>query len=223
MLDLFIDKCNKVREINGNICILGDFNLGAIDWSLLGSNDAVFPKICQTLIDFINTNGFKQHNHIVNKFNRTLDLVISDLPFCSVYQAHNTLSVLDAHHPALDIDISLAVEQKLPYNKSNVKFNFYKADYTMICQELSQYNWNIFNEYDDVNLMLDMFYEKIFAVIHKYVPRINTKKNRYPPWFSNKLIRLLKEKLNKRRRYKKYKNPRDAFELEVYTCGYRML
>lgn len=40
-------------------------------------------------------------------------------------------------------------------------------------------------------------------------------KNRFPSWFSNSLIKIISEKENKRKKYNKYKNPRDRLEYEL--------
>ena len=52
-------------------------------------------------------------------------------------------------------------------------------------------------------------------MVDEHVPKSKNPNDRYPPWFSKPLIRVLKEKEKLRARYKKYDNPRDHFEYRI--------
>lgn len=219
-LEYFIDGCNKVFDKSLRCCILGDFNLSNINWSFLGDTTNVYsvPSLCQPLVDFININGLHQHNTVVNDSNKVLDLVLSDLSSCNVNESHNSMSSIDRFHPPLDIDITLINDPKLPFNKNSSRRNFHRADYGNIFQQLRKYDWeSIFNNISDVDGMVTIFYQKIRSIIEEFVPIVSNRKNQYPPWYDIKIIRALKEKLNTRRRFKKYKNPRDGLELELLS------
>lgn len=82
MLEHFIDNCNATLENSTSHCIVGDFNLGTIDWGLYGDDSIAYniPSLCQPLIDLLLINSLKQHNNNLNKSNRILDLVMPTYP-----------------------------------------------------------------------------------------------------------------------------------------------
>ncbi|CAG4943379.1 unnamed protein product [Colias eurytheme] len=219
ILEHFLDNCNRLLELSYGHLILGDFNLGHINWDLVGTHEYIAPNHCQILLDFLFLNHLKQHNNVLNSTNRILDLVISNnVPLCSVIESVSPLCNLDKYHPPLDIVVTNKIEAKLPYNRFACKFNFFKADYESINNELSTCDWNeLFCDLDNVDSMLDILYAKIRNTIHKYVPKIKSKNNKYPPWFNNNLKKMLKEKFKLRQRYRKYNNPRDKIELHIIS------
>ncbi|CAH2105171.1 unnamed protein product [Euphydryas editha] len=158
MLSHFIESCSVVLDNCDCYCILGDFNLACIDWSLVAdtSYDYKVPSLCQPLIDLLNLYELKQHNNELNKSNRILDLVMSNLPACMVRQSHSTFSNIDQLHPPLDVDISFIREPRLSFNHQTFKLNFYKADFLNINKELQGCDWvQIFGDSNDVNTILD--------------------------------------------------------------------
>ncbi|RZC32323.1 hypothetical protein BDFB_010116, partial [Asbolus verrucosus] len=64
-----------------------------------------------------------------------------------------------------------------------------------------------------VRLILDsyvrIFYNIIYSLLDKYVPRQNKRKLAYPPWFSTNIIRNLRLKFRVWSKYKKYHNYSD--------------
>nr|CAI5858583.1 unnamed protein product [Callosobruchus analis] len=45
----------------------------------------------------------------------------------------------------------------------------------------------------DINLMSDMFYEKLYYVFNLYVPKITAKRRGYPKWYTSKLMKNIKK------------------------------
>lgn len=219
-LDNFLDCCNVVLEqTNLHACIVGDFNLGNIQWNLVNDsvNNYTPPGISNVLIDFTHMHKLTQLNGIVNVSRRILDLVLTNLPSCSVTEALNSLSNIDVHHPPIEILIKASKETRLPYNPKTIRTNYYKLDYIKICEDLNDVNWDIiFDDMADVNEMLRVFYDRLLNIIHMHEPsKPKVKYKKYPPWFNKSLIRALKEKEKIRSRYKIYKNPRDELELKL--------
>lgn len=220
-LELFLDNCSEVFE-QLNEChtyIVGDFNLSTIDWNkLLNSSTKTAPTsnaINELFLDFMNVSKLNQSNLIANPSGRILDLVLSTNPLCSVCECVYPLSIVDRHHPPLEIAIFLDNENRLPYKNGITRPNYRKADYQKICEFLEEQNWNeLFKNQSDVNGMLDVSYEILNAAIKKYVPLIVPKNQKFPPWFSKNLIKLLNRKNRLRIRYKTYNNPLDALELK---------
>lgn len=85
MLEHFLDNCNAIFDTSScHYCILGDFNLGELNWEELSesSSTSVYcPQgLGKLLIDFINLNSLYQHNRVLNSSGRVLDLALSNLP-----------------------------------------------------------------------------------------------------------------------------------------------
>lgn len=219
-LENFLDCCNVILEqIDLHVCIIGDFNLGNIDWNLVydSVNNYTPPGISNALIDFTHMHKLIQLNRVVNVSGRILDLVLTNLPSGSVASAPNSLSTIDIHHPPIEILLKSSKEIGLPYNPQTKKTNYYKLDYQKICENLKDIDWDeVFRDTGDVNEMLRMFYDRLLNIIHIHEPSKSTYKyKKYPAWFNKNLIRTLKEKEKVRTRYKIYKNPRDEIELRL--------
>jgi hypothetical protein len=148
-----------------------------------------------------------------------LYLVLTNLESCSVQVSFDTLSNVDPYHPPLAIDLNAGGMKQLSYNTMSQRPNFAKADYDKIRADLSQINWTeIFSLTNDVNKMVEIFYNVIEDLISTYVPRKKVQNiNRFPPWFGSSLIHRLKEKNKTRIRYKRYKNPLDRLGLKLLT------
>lgn len=139
MLEHFIANCNSYQDNhNAYTCFVGDFNLRTINWSELNNplKTQHISSLDQLFIDFTSVNNLRQCNNVTNKNNRLLDIVLVDVPGCCVSEA-DPLSVIDLHHPPLEIQITLTELLKLKSN-SITKINFHKADYKAINKQLKE-------------------------------------------------------------------------------------
>ncbi|CAB3259606.1 unnamed protein product [Arctia plantaginis] len=115
--------------------------------------------------------NFNQLNHVTNIRQKILDLVLSDLPYCTVSAAQDSLTKIDPLHPNLEANISIVDSKDLNINSNNRKLNYYKADYEAIRGALSGIDWNSeLAECTNVNSMVSIFYAKLNEIINKYVP-----------------------------------------------------
>lgn len=221
-LNNFLVNCNCFLEQTNNFtCIVGDFNLGCIKWSLLGSSSSsntAQPQLHLTtlehlLVEFSNTNNLSQNNNIINSMGRVLDLVFTDVPQCHVLNSIDPLSNVDPLHPPLYIKIQTSVAKTLLYN-SVKRYNFNKSNYVEINKELDKIDWQeSFQCCNNVDAMVDIFYKNIWDAITQYTPVVKPQRKNKPPWFTPCLIRCLREKHKIRQRYNIYKNPLDELVL----------
>lgn len=218
-LDDFLKNCNMFFDKwDSPIFIVGDFNLRKITWSELYQTGKVtgITSLEQSLLNFINLNNLKQHNLIVNSYGKILDLVLSNAS-CTVNKSCEVLLNAHSFHPPLHIVLPLVGKEQLIYN-DRPRFNFYNADYTSLNKYLANFDWEeLFASCKDVNEMISNFYTFINETIRDFVPITKPKKKNFPFWFSRPLIRILAEKENVRRRFKKYRNPRDELELKCLS------
>jgi hypothetical protein len=220
-LDTFLAKCNQNyehdRDNNYNI-LIGDFNLGQIKWcDNEGLHENSSCTLKNKLIDFMTLNALKQLNVTPNAYGNILDLVLTNIPNCEVLLADDVLSKIDSPHPPLVLSITNLPLKSLSFNcKGSIVYDYYKADYNLIKKHLSEINWtDRFQPTSTVDDDVQVFESELWDVIKKYAPIKKQNKRKYPPWFTSKLINLLREKNTIRRRFNKYRNPMDKIELVI--------
>lgn len=220
----FIDHFNEISESLDSLFLVGDFNLSSIDWPCINSsNNNAKPNsngspVAETLIDFVSLNNLTQYNGVLNKQNKILDLVLSDISGVTVTRCLRSLSKVDGYHPPLHISVEGSVARELKSNDKTTKYNYFKADYTLITAELDKIDWvRELQNCLDVDEMVGVFYSHLYFIIDKIVPKTRLKNNKYPSWFSKDLIRRLKEKHKLLQKYKIHKNPRDEISLLILS------
>ena len=162
---------------NEVIIFLGDFNLPAVNWVVDEDNHTVFLPMNITsesekcIIDTVLSNGFHQHNHVLNNNNRLLDLVFSNSSeWMSVLQCHNPLSVVDVHHMPIDILLDVSSNDIVRQNILNSRFNFRRSNFSALNLYYKSINWYSLLELDtSVELALDKFYNILMDGISRWV------------------------------------------------------
>lgn len=221
-LNIVISNIDAVmNSYSGKTIVLGDFNVGFIDWVNKDDSNKLYPEnynnmLGYSFIDFLSRNDISQFNCIKNNNNRILDLVLSNLGQISVHKSLSALCIEDGHHPALEISAQIDKSIALP-EKVFATHNFRKANYMEIRDKIRAVDWSTELSGDDVNLMVARFYEILNKIIDSYVPKTKTRNTKHPVWFTKILISLIKEKEKTRLKYRKYRNPRDLIELKILT------
>lgn len=219
-LQCFLNNVNNVLNIVDDVVILGDFNLGFIDWNRRDDDQHLSPlnyenSLGYSLVDFLSINGLHQFNSFYNTDRKILDLVVSNISELTVTKPDDLLSKLDAHHPNLLVSVPIPNAKQLVTNCRS-GYNFFRADYEQIKTHLKNINWyDTFHECVNANERLNAFYVVLQSVIDNFVPKYTKKRSKYPAWYSDSLIRALSEKEKFRQRYRKYKNPRDKLTFEL--------
>ncbi|KAH9645185.1 hypothetical protein HF086_005730 [Spodoptera exigua] len=112
-LQNFLYNVNNVLNNVDDVVILGDFNLGFIDWNRNDEELHLSPSnydnsLGYSLIDFLSLNQLHQFNSTQNTECRILDLVLSNISNLTVNKPTDLLSKLDSHHPNLLISLFLS-------------------------------------------------------------------------------------------------------------------
>lgn len=132
--DIYRDHLRRVESVldlhhGSDICIVGDFNLPNIRW-LTGACETipvnVSPGLEGDLCDFLCYLGLVQCNHVLNKNNVVLDLVLCTSSSVTVSQTFPLIAA-DNHHPPIIIDVCKHYVTPL---RSDVqyRFDFKRAD-----------------------------------------------------------------------------------------------
>lgn len=180
-----------------NIVLLGDFNIPSIcgTVSLLGHN--IKNNKVLELFNFMSVNNLNSHNNILNIHQRTLDLIFTNFGECLVNRETDPLVEEDSHHPALFIIINckfLIKNQSKASNSDN--YNFKKADFELMYRDLSEINWSDLEKYTCVNRAVDEFYNKLYTILDKHVPKCRYFKNNSNEFvFTQDMKNLQKEKI----------------------------
>lgn len=193
-----------MREPNAKFLIVGDFNLGAsIEWYLFEGSCIPLSHNGETASELVNTmaiNELMQMNSIRNINGRILDLLLTNTDI-SIHSAQ-PLTNIDSHHPPFIFNL-VASNLKFIKPKKTIKLNFYKANYFMINNELSQLHWEEIFAGLNLDDMVNKFYEVLHSIINRYTPIIQPKDDRYPKWFTQKIIQLISDKKFFHDKYKK--------------------
>lgn len=213
-LSAFRNNVERVLGIIGNekVVIMGDFNLPGIEWKYTTDSTNVLTSTNlrdKNSIDFIETVSFcnlRQFNNLSNQHNNLLDLVLTN--FCDVTVNSIDVPILpvDPHHPPFVVTINCKIDKPLDYKPTNILL-FKRADYKKINDSLSAIDWRrIFRDLH-IEEMINKFYSHINNIIELHVPTYKHNLNdNYPPWFDQRLIRIMKEKESAHARYKKFRN-----------------
>lgn len=136
-----------------------DFNLPAYHSKSIFNDGSV-----QILLDFSIFLNLIQFNNILNSNQRTLDLVLSNLP-CNVTRDLLSFSP-DNQHPALCIDFpTLDSKVKEVSAKSDTKrFNFRRADFPKLYNLLADSDWSKLDDCSSVDDAYDHLYSSLYTM-----------------------------------------------------------
>jgi hypothetical protein len=211
-LNIFLENANNITQLVDEVVLLGDFNLPSLSWT---RNDNYMHagnynnSLGNALVDFMSINNMLQFNHLTNEDKRILDLVMSTVIDVTISEPLCHLSKVDPKHPPFLITLP-DCEAKYLRPNTQIEFNFFKADFDSISNELKRIDWNsTFTTDLSLNEMISVLNLTITSSIEKFVPKHRFSRKSYPPWFNKSLLKLLaaKEKIKKRLRI--YNNPRD--------------
>lgn len=172
---------------------------------MIGDSTSERATIARIVTNNMIQEGYSQLNNIENVSHNVLDLIYSNEPELTLVEpAISRLIAKElsdpAHHP-----LSITLEsESMSYQadkQQQQSYCFRKANYEAIKEELASLDYEaVFSGSADVNDMLNKFYDSLYGIIDKHVPKASLRVNNHPPWFNKELINL-KNLLN--RKYKK--------------------
>ena len=189
-----------------NIVVVGDFNMPGYDTSIAPDYRS------RLLMDFLGMLQLKQVNEIRNSIGRRLDLVaVSENCIVHVNKAPLHLVREDKFHPCLDIEIKMSTQKQQNFVSRNVtrSFNFRRANFVELYNEILTLDWGKIDQNRSVNEMCNIFYDLIFTVVRKHVPMTRGRGRSYPCWFNQQIIELMRQKDLLYKKSKRSKNKAD--------------
>lgn len=191
---------------NKLVLLIGDFNLPNFYNSDINCAKSTSLRI------FCSSLELHQYNFIYNTNNRLLDLAFSNINDDTiVLSADSHLVSLDSHHPALDISVKLNKTSPTNFPSFNdARYNFRKGDYVSLYNELFTTDWSFLENHLDVNVAVQSFYETLYNILDKHVPKYRFKSSRtFPFWFTANIKLSLKRKNRVRLKWLKTRNSMD--------------
>lgn len=199
-LDKYFDALATLINTH-NILLMGDFNV----FEFADSGNCPRALSVRNFVDFLN---LKQMNTIRNSNGRILDLIFTNLN-CQVVIERELCPFVpeDTHHPALSSDMPIIIKRSASVfpNADVPHFNFRRADFPTLYNDIALMDWSFLESLRDVNKMVDLFYSTLYDLIRKSVPCTQQRRNDWPQWFSKEIIKNIKSKEYYRRKYKSCK------------------
>ena len=203
-IDRHINMISNTETIKSHI-LIGDFNLNAVSWDQLSSNNKLQNDF---LIMFENnclTQLIKQSTHYLGNL---LDILLTDKPniISNLNIGDHKEDVSSDHFPISFNVLAPLVAKKVKQKKRKI-YNFKKADWKAINEQFAKTDWNSILDGKDTHSAWHDFKTKIFAVIDHHIPKITLKNAQNPPWFDSNLHKVCLKKERLRAAYKEKNDP----------------
>lgn len=203
---------------NDTFLITGDFNVSHAEWMETNRGDLFLKPntnhLIQCLSAFLAISNLKQFNNILNLHNRILDLILCSTN-CLVAKCDHPLTLEDAHHKALWLELKLSYSASTT-TSGNAVYRIHSSDFVGLNNDLESIDWHYFFSDLTMEECVSKFYNQLYKVIDKYVPcNLFRSSNSTPLWHSKVLRRLLKEKRKYHKLWKLYANPLDYESFKI--------
>jgi hypothetical protein len=73
-------------------------------------------------------------------------------------------------------------------------YNFHKADYGRICEELAYIDWKRYLDGNNVENIWQKIKEELAKCVEKYVPKKSFKRRKHARWMKKKILKLIKSR-----------------------------
>ena len=174
-------------DLQGNIVVVGDFNLPSIDWE---RNWAGAPRE-GGLIDLIENKFWVQHvTEPTHEDGNTSDLCISSQG--DTVAGVEVLEPLgNGDHSMLEIDLSGPLN-----NSDSVEEipDWAKADMSKLKDALQEVDWSTELEHLEGKVAMDKFYSILDREVMKFVPKKLRRKSSRPMWMNKNILRMIRKK-----------------------------
>lgn len=210
--DSVINEFDKSLELvlqhaqpNDTVFAVGDFNLRDIEW--IENDDGIIePVNYSSRRSELFLNSFiHEHSLYQLSANKTCNDHYLDLAFSNTNDVHATITerAVFSIHEALHCELLITECKSGPLKSDRIVYNYSKADFNHARAMLSTIPWSMLDNCEGIDECVDMFYDFLFAIINDSVPKLNTGKRKFPPWYDADLICLVREKEAAHRRYKR--------------------
>jgi hypothetical protein len=201
----YFDNIEDILDVSKyRVIMLGDFNVPGIYWpsqALDKSINYYAKRKALDLFQFMDNTCLKQHNlHVPRGCKSVLDLVLSNSDV-KVEREFDYLVPPDKPHDPLGI--VLQIHRGIQYVERENSLDFRRGDYLNLFHDLSSLSWQLVYQAADVDEAARRFGESFHGTIERNIPARKKTCRKFPAWFSQELIRCLKNKKASHGLYKK--------------------
>lgn len=199
----FDSLLNRIDFSKYRVQIYGDFNLPGIRWDCpaLTNSDSATARKASCLLDLVNFCDFYQYNRNVSSSGNVLDLALSTFAISTFEAVDEPLSRIDLYHVPFKVTFAIplirrsyAVYQYLSYKN---------GDYFGLYNYLLQQSMESIVEDNNADSAARRLTDIVSTAIDRFIPLKQSRKQKYPVWFSKELKILLRRKLHYHRLFKK--------------------
>ena len=173
------------RHAEDALVIMGDFNYGDINWENMETKGDG-----SEFIDLVQDCYMTQHVKEATRANRILDLILSNDPEM-VEDVRLYCPIANSDHNVIMFTILAGRERK---SSKQEGYNFHKADYGRICEELASIDWKRYLDGNNVENIWQKIKEELAKCVEKYVPKKSFKRRKHARWMKKKILKLIKSR-----------------------------
>ena len=188
------------RKLKSHVFV-GDLNLDRINWDNLTSTSNMQNLFLTTFNDLGWTQLMSRPTH---SRGNTLDVLLTNNPhLVSDLYIHNN-EVIKSDHYAISCNIN--IKPKRIKIKKRKLYNFKKANWQELNDELRHIDWNSLLGYSDITTAWLRFKSTLLNTCDKHIPKISISSKGNAPWFDSEVFKLCKKKDCLRKLYKQTNN-----------------
>ena len=194
MLEMIKDEC---RSSGRNFILIGDFNLGKINWDNLQAVGCARNSLEQKFIEQIMDCFLIQHTSEATRIREGQKPSMLDLVFS---KEETTVEGITYHEPLgssdhvlMNLSINTSLKGVLTEEKLGC-YRFNRGDYDAMRKELADYNWKQNFLGKSLEGMWDIFSNKIKNVTDKWVPKVKKITRERPLWMNSEVLQAIAEK-----------------------------
>jgi len=199
-------------EINDDMIVCGDYNLSEVQWTRDTESNLLLPlnilkEKSQVLLENVAFCDLDQINDVPNERGKYLDLVFSNVidSKIRINQCEQPLVKLDRHHLAYEFNYNSMDYEFVSMESDKKVFNFKKANLNEILTELITYDWGIWEQENDINVLSETFFNVLMEIFEKHVPlRFIRKDSNKKPWFNRSLSNLKNRRDRAAKKFRKF-------------------
>ena len=205
--------CNAIHKLLmkkkvKKFILIGDFNLPGVSWC-----PTVFSTnyIEKAFIDSFAENRLIQCINLPTHLRgNILDLLLTtSANFINNLTVHKN-SMCKSDHYLISFSLKLKVKRRNHLKRKC--FDFKRANWESIKNELSRVNWNSILDSKEPDESCYNFINSLMSIIERNIPKISVKSEFSPPWFDSEWYSKCKEKDRLRKKFKQTKNLADGIK-----------
>ena len=197
-----LNNITSNKKLKSHIFI-GDMNLDKINWE----NLTCATNIQNLFLCTFNDLGLSQ---LINKPTHSrgniLDILLTNNPHIITNLNIHENEIIKSDHFAISCNIN--IKPKRTKNTKRKVYNYKKANWHNINDELRHINWNSVLGFCEISTAWTRFKSTLFNICDKHIPKINISSKGNAPWFDSEVFKMCEKKQNLHKLYKQTKDNR---------------